>query len=87
MTADHPVTERRAFMSSNNTRRADLVDIARAAERLGVSVRYVRRLVAERRIPYVKFGHLLRFDPVELEAWIDAARVDQVELGKSTRSA
>jgi excisionase family DNA binding protein len=74
-------------MSSNNTRRADLVDIARAAERLGVSVRYVRRLVAERRIPYVKFGHLLRFDPVELEAWIDAARVGPGEHGKGHRSA
>jgi hypothetical protein len=50
MTDHHAVTERRAFMSSNNPRRADLVDIARAAERLGVSVRYMRRLVAERRI-------------------------------------
>jgi hypothetical protein len=35
----------------------------------------------------VKFGHLLRFDPVELEAWVDAARVRQVEIGKPTRSA
>jgi excisionase family DNA binding protein len=84
MTDHRAVTERRAFMSSNNTRRADLVDIA---ERLGVSVRYVRRLVAERRIPYVKFGHLLRFDPVELEAWIDAARVGPAEYGKGHRSA
>jgi excisionase family DNA binding protein len=66
---------------------ANLVDITRAAERLGVSVRYMRRLVAERRIPYVKLGHLLRFDPVELEAWIDAARVRQVEIGKPRRSA
>jgi excisionase family DNA binding protein len=52
-----------------------------------VNVRYMRRLVAERRIPYVKLGHLLRFDPVELEAWIDAARVRQVEIGKPRRSA
>jgi excisionase family DNA binding protein len=66
-------------VSSSKPQRVDLVDIARAAERLGVSVRYVRRLVAERRIPYVKFGHLLRFDPVELEAWIDAARVGPSE--------
>jgi excisionase family DNA binding protein len=87
MTDHRAVTDRRAFMSSNNTRRADLVDITRAAERLGVSVRYMWRLVAERRIPYVKFGHLLRFDPVELEAWIDAARVRQVEIGKPRRSA
>jgi excisionase family DNA binding protein len=87
MTDHRALPERRAFMSSNNTRRADLVDITRAAERLGVTVRYVRRLVAERRIPYVKFGHLLRFDPVDLEEWIDAARVGPGEYGKGHRSA
>jgi hypothetical protein len=37
-------------------------------------VRHVRRLVAERRIPYLKWGHLVRFDPVEIAAWLDAAR-------------
>ena len=42
---------------------------------LGVSVRHVRRLVAERRIPYIKWGRYLRFDPVQLETWIDDARV------------
>jgi excisionase family DNA binding protein len=41
---------------------------------LGVGVRHVRRLVADRRIPYLKWGHLLRFDPLEIEAWIDQAR-------------
>ncbi len=51
-----------------------LLDITGVAARLGVEVRYVRRLVAERRIPYVKFGHLLRFDPAEVEAWLDTAR-------------
>jgi len=42
------------------------------AELLGVEVRHVRRLVQERRIPYVKWGHLLRFDPVEIARWVDA---------------
>jgi excisionase family DNA binding protein len=37
---------------------------------LGVNVRHVRRLVQEKRIPYVKWGHLIRFDPDEVEAWI-----------------
>ena len=45
------------------------------AGRLGVNVRYVRRLVAQKRIPYVKFGHLLRFDPDEIDAWIEHWRV------------
>lgn len=64
-----------------------LIDITAAAEHLGVTVRYVRRLVSERRIPYVKLGHYLRFDPAELETWIDRARVSEANPGRSTRSA
>ncbi len=51
-----------------------LLDLPAVAERLGVNQRHVRRLVAERRIPFLKWGHLLRFDPAELEAWLDRAR-------------
>jgi excisionase family DNA binding protein len=51
-----------------------LLGIAEVAELLGVGVRHVRRLVADRRIPYLKWGHLLRFDPVEIEGWLDEAR-------------
>ena len=51
-----------------------MLDITGVANRLGVEVRYVRRLVAERRIPYIKLGHLLRFDPAEVESWLDQAR-------------
>ena len=53
-----------------------LVDICEVAEHLGVSVRHVRRLVAERRIPYVKWGNLLRFDPEEISTWLVLRRVD-----------
>jgi len=42
-----------------------LLTIEQIADHLGVSVRHVRRLVAERRIPFVKWGHLLRFDPAK----------------------
>lgn len=48
--------------------------IAQVAERLGVTVRHVRRLVADKRIPYIRWGHLIRFDPVEIEDWIDRGR-------------
>jgi excisionase family DNA binding protein len=53
----------------------DLIDLPTLARRLGVNQRHIRRLVSERRIPFVKWGHLLRFDPVEIDAWIDRARV------------
>jgi excisionase family DNA binding protein len=52
-----------------------LLDIDGLATRLGVSARFVRRLVEERRVPFVKVGRLVRFDPVEVEAWITASRV------------
>ena len=54
----------------------NLVDIDTLAAHLGVSVRHVRRLVAERRIPFVKWGHLLRFDPIAIAKWLDDQRVD-----------
>jgi excisionase family DNA binding protein len=52
-----------------------LLDIEGAAEVLGMSVRHVRRLVAERRIHYIKSGRHLRFDPAQLETWIDGAGI------------
>jgi excisionase family DNA binding protein len=52
-----------------------LMDLPAVAERLGVNHRHVRRLVAERRIPYLKWGHLLRFDPDEIDRWLAQSRV------------
>lgn len=51
-----------------------LLPIAEVAEALGVEVRHIRRLVHEKRIPYIKWGHLLRFDPADIAAWVDAYR-------------
>lgn len=53
---------------------ARLWNITEVADALGVDVRHVRRLVHERRIPYIKWGHLLRFDPTDIVAWVDAYR-------------
>jgi excisionase family DNA binding protein len=51
-----------------------LLDITALASHLGVNARHIRRLVAERRIPYIKWGHLIRFDPDEIAAWLDDNR-------------
>ena len=53
-----------------------LMDLPAVARRLGVNQRHVRRLVGERRIPYLKWGHLLRFDPVAIDEWLQQARHD-----------
>ena len=55
----------------------ELLTIDQLAERLGVSIRHIRRLIAERRVPYIKVGWLVRFDPAEIAAWLDGARHPQ----------
>lgn len=57
--------------STSSMLRPALIDIDSVAELLGVSVRHVRRLVLERRVPYVKWGGLVRFDPGALEEWLE----------------
>ena len=61
-------------MDAQGEEREPLLDLPAVARRLGVNERHVRRLVNERRIPFLKWGRLLRFDPVEIEAWLDEAR-------------
>jgi excisionase family DNA binding protein len=53
-----------------------LLTVEEAAERLGTSVRFVRRLVAERRIAYVKVGRHVRLDPTDVESFIAGSRVE-----------
>jgi excisionase family DNA binding protein len=52
-----------------------LLTIDQLAERLGITVRHVRRLVAERRLPYYKVGRLVRFDSAEIEQWLQTRRI------------
>lgn len=51
------------------------LNVLEAARYLNVSERYVRRLVAERRIPFLKVGRLLRFRPHDLEEYLVACQV------------
>jgi excisionase family DNA binding protein len=53
-----------------------LISVDEAAAWLGTSPRFVRRLVAERRIAYTKVGRHVRFLPSDLQAFIDNGRVD-----------
>jgi excisionase family DNA binding protein len=54
-----------------------LLDIRAVAEQLGCSERFVRRLVQERRIPFVKLGGTrVRFLSSDLDHWIAAQRVE-----------
>ena len=73
--ADHGGATMPKSISDTIRPRTALINLPAVAERLGVNERHVRRLVAERRIPFLKWGHLLRFDPAEIDEWLQGARV------------
>jgi len=60
--------------------RPSLLDLDGVAARLNLSTRHVRRLVAERRIPFLKVGSLLRFDPEQIELWLRSLVVCSFDL-------
>jgi excisionase family DNA binding protein len=67
-----------------------LVDIDTVAHHLGVSIRHIRRLIDERRIPFVKVGKLVRFDVDEIARWADEHRtnvLDRASIGLSVRTS
>jgi hypothetical protein len=51
-----------------------LLDISQLAGYLVTSVRPVRRLVTERRVPFIDVGGLISFDPAEVGRWLDCNR-------------
>jgi excisionase family DNA binding protein len=53
-----------------------LLTVEEAADRLGTSTRFVRRLIFERRIAYTKLGRHVRIAPGDLDALIAAGRIE-----------
>lgn len=62
-----------------------LITIEDLADQLGVTVRHVRRLVAERRVPFLKVGWFVRFDPQEIAGWLDESRRRPLTGGGGSR--
>lgn len=54
----------------------EFLTVEQAAAHLNTSVRFVRRLVAERRIAFHKFGAHVRLAVVDLDAFVNAGRVE-----------
>ncbi|GAA5161690.1 MULTISPECIES: excisionase family DNA-binding protein [Amycolatopsis] len=54
--------------------------VEEAGEYLNTGVRFVRRLIAERRIAFHKVGVHVRLSVADLEAFVQAGRVEPVEV-------
>jgi excisionase family DNA binding protein len=57
-----------------------LLTVEEAAERLGTSARFIRRLIAERRIAYTKLGRHVRIAGRDLDAYVASGRVEPRSL-------
>jgi excisionase family DNA binding protein len=60
--------------------------VPEAAEHLNLSERFVRRLVAERRIAFHHFGRHVRIAVADLDAFEKAGRVEPIRIGGHFRA-
>ncbi|MEU9088641.1 helix-turn-helix domain-containing protein [Streptomyces sp. NPDC048428] len=60
-----------------------LLTVDQAAERLGTTARFPRRLIAERRIAFVKVGSHVRIKASVLEAYIEGSTVQPIRRRRS----
>ncbi|MFD5104892.1 excisionase family DNA-binding protein [Streptomyces cinereoruber] len=65
---------------NNNDR---LLTVDEAAERLGTGVRFIRRLIQERRIRYVKLGKHVRISESVLTAYVEERTVEPVRTRRT----
>ncbi len=63
-------------MAAHDTSTDRLLTVEAAAERMSTSVRFVRRLIAQRRIEFVKVGRHVRITESALAEFIEAGRVE-----------
>jgi excisionase family DNA binding protein len=64
---------------------AVLLTVEAAADRLSTSPRFVRRLIAERRIEFVKVGRHVRISESALTDFIDAGRIEPLTTAHNQR--
>ena len=54
-----------------------LINVKQLSESTGLSVFTLYSWINQKRIPYVKVGRLVRFDPKKIEKWIDEKTVEE----------
>jgi excisionase family DNA binding protein len=69
----------------SHTTPGHLLTVTEAAERLDTPVRFVRRLIAERRIPFHKIGRHVRIHTHDIDDFIAAGRVEPVVVRRRPR--
>jgi excisionase family DNA binding protein len=60
----------------SSTSSDDLLTCEEAAEYMHVPVRFIRRLIAERRVAFLKVGRYVRLRRRDLDRFLEAGRVE-----------
>jgi excisionase family DNA binding protein len=66
-------------MTDHPTGTDRLLTVEAAADRMSTSVRFVRRLIAERRIAFVKLGRHVRLTEADVAAFIESGRITPLD--------
>jgi excisionase family DNA binding protein len=66
----------------SDTAPTELLDLENAAERLSITTRHLRQLVADRKLRHYKVGGRLRFDRADLDAFLISGRREPIEAGR-----
>jgi excisionase family DNA binding protein len=56
-----------------------LINITELGRQTSIKVATLRKYVAQRKIPFVKVGRLVRFRPSEIDIWIASRAVAEVK--------
>jgi len=54
-----------------------LINVKQLSESTGLNVFTLYSWINQKRIPYVKVGRLVRFDPKKIEKWIEEKTVEE----------
>jgi len=57
-----------------------LINVKQLSESTGLSVFTLYSWINQKRIPYVKVGRLVRFEPRKIEEWIEGNSVEERNL-------
>ena len=83
---DHAHPGRRATLEHDPPRRSaeqePLLSVEQVAERLGTPTRFVRRLIAQRRIRFCRVGRYVRVSTSDLAEFIEAGYVEPMGRGR-----
>lgn len=67
-------------MDRQGSKNHPLINVQEVAQLLNMAVTTVYKMVSQRRIPFVKIGGALKFDPTQVERWIQDQTVMPVPM-------